>query len=311
MNLLKVSSSPHRVSGDTTQKLMLTVMIALCPSLIAATVLFGYRAVVLTAITVASCVAFEFLFRKLLRRENTVSDLSAVVTGIILAFNLPPTLPYWMAVIGAFVAVVITKEFFGGIGQNFANPALVGRIVLMLSFTNAMTTFVDPFTGTGADVVTSATPMAAEKGAYSLTDLLFGLHGGTIGEVCAIAILIGAVILIATKVISPIIPVCYIGSYFLCSLIAGQDALYMTLSGGLLFGAVFMATDYVTSPVTKMGKVVFAVGCGLLTFVIRSFGAMTEGVSFAILIMNLLVPLIERFTSPRPFGKLRKERAAK
>lgn len=307
MNLLKVSSSPHQVKGATTQKVMTAVIIALMPSLIAATVLFGYRAITLTLVTVFACVAFEFLFRKLLKRENRISDLSAVVTGLLLAFNLPVTLPYWMAVVGAFVAIVVAKEFFGGLGQNFANPAIVGRIVLMLSFTTAMTTFTEPFAG--ADAVTGATPLAAEKGVYSLTDLLLGLHGGVMGEVCAIAILLGGIFLIVTRIISPIIPLCYVGTYFVSSLLAGQDALYMTLSGGLLLGAFFMATDYVTSPVTKWGKVIFAVGCGLITFVIRSFASMTEGVSFAILIMNLLVPLIERYTVPKPFGYLRKERA--
>lgn len=311
MRLLKVSSSPHRASGTTTSNIMLTVIIALFPSLLAATLLFGYRAVILTAVTVASCVAFEYIFRKLLRRENTISDLSAVVTGIILALNMPVSMPYWMAVVGAFVAIVVAKEFFGGIGQNFANPAIVGRIVLMLSFTSAMTTYTSPVLTGDADAITSATPLAAEQGAYTLTDLFFGFHGGTMGEVCGVAIIIGFVILVVKQIISPIIPLCYVGSYFLFSLIAGQDALYLTLSGGLLFGAVFMATDYVTSPVTKLGRVIFAVGCGLITFVIRSFGAMSEGVSFAILIMNLLVPLIERVTQPRPFGKIKKERAAK
>lgn len=304
MNILKVSSSPHQVSGVTTKRIMFTVILALFPTLVAATVLFGYRVLTLTAVTVGSCVGFEYLFRKLLHRDNTIGDLSAVVTGLILAFNLPVGLPYWMAVIGAFVAIVVTKEFFGGLGQNFANPALVGRIVLMLSFTSAMTTFTAP--SFGVDAVTSATPLAAENGTYNLTQLFFGLHGGTIGEVCALTLLVGFVILVATRTITPVIPLCYVGSYFLCSLLAGQDALYLTLSGGLLLGAIFMATDYVTSPVTFKGRILFGVGCGLLTFVIRSFGAMTEGVSFAILIMNLLVPLIERVTLPKPFGATKK-----
>lgn len=301
MSMLKVSSSPNQVSGVTTRRIMLTVIAALCPSLIAAAVLFGYRAVILTGVTVFSCVAFEFLFRKLLHRENTVGDLSAVVTGLLLAFNLPSTLPYWMSVIGAFAAIVVTKEFFGGIGQNFANPAIVGRIVLMLSFTTAMTNFAEPFSA-GADAVASATPLAAEEGTYSLTELFLGLHGGTMGEVCSAAILLGGIILAATGTIAVSIPISYIGSYFLLSLVAGQDAVYMTLSGGLLLGAVFMATDYVTSPVTLKGRIIFGIGCGVLTFVIRTFGAMSEGVSFAILIMNLLVPLIERYTRTKPFG---------
>ncbi len=305
MNLLKVSGSPHQVSGVTTPRIMLTVIVALFPTLVASAVLFGYRALTLTAVTVLSCVGFEFLFRKLLRRDNTVGDLSAVVTGLILAFNLPVNLPYWMAVVGAFAAIVVTKEFFGGLGQNFANPALVGRIVLMLSFTSAMTTYVSP-AFSSVDAVTSPTPLAAGDGLYNLKDLFLGLHGGTLGETCALTLLIGLLILLVTKTVTPTIPLCYIGSYALFSLFAGQDALSMTLSGGLLLGAVFMATDYVTSPTTFWGRVLFGVGCGLLTFVIRSFGAMTEGVSFAILIMNLLVPLIERITPPVPFGVKRK-----
>lgn len=304
MNILKVSSSPHQVSGVTTRRIMFTVILALFPTLVAATVLFGYRVLTLTAVTVGSCVGFEYLFRKLLHRDNTIGDLSAVVTGLILAFNLPVGLPYWMAIIGAFAAIVVTKEFFGGLGQNFANPALVGRIVLMLSFTSAMNTFAVP--SFGVDAVASATPLAAEEGTYNLTQLFLGLHGGTIGEVCALSLLVGFVILVVTRTISPVIPLCYLGSYFLFALVAGQDALSLTLSGGLLLGAVFMATDYVTSPVTFKGRILFGVGCGLLTFVIRSFGAMTEGVSFAILLMNLLVPLIERVTLPKPFGTTKK-----
>ena len=310
MSLLKVSSSPHQVSGATTQKIMLTVIIALLPALIASAVLFGYRAVALTAVTTASCVLFEWLFDLIMKKPATVGDLSAIVTGMLLAFNMPVTLPYYMAVIGAFAAIVVAKMFFGGIGQNIANPAIVGRIVLTLSFASYMTNFTEPFKGYGADAVASATPLAAEKGVYSLTDLLLGNHGGTLGETCAIALLIGFVILVFTRVISPVIPCCFVGTYALCSLIAGQDVLYMTLSGGLLLGAIFMATDYTTSPVTFKGRIIFAIGCGLLTFVIRTFGSMTEGVSFAILIMNLLVPLIERYTVPKPFGTVKQKKEA-
>lgn len=315
MDILKVSSSPHQNAGLTTQKVMLTVLIALFPALAASTVLFGWKALALTAETVAACVGFEYLFRKLLHRDNTIGDLSAAVTGVILAFNLPATMmspsTWWMPLVGAFAAIVVTKEFFGGLGQNFANPAIVGRIVMMLSFTAAMTNFVTPaFT----DAVTSATPLAAEAGTYSLTDLLFGLHGGTLGETCAVALLLGLVILLVTKTISPIIPVCFIGTYFAAALIdtaSVTEALMLTLSGGLLFGAIFMATDYVTSPVTKWGRVIFAVGCGLLTFVIRRYAAMNEGVSFAILVMNLLVPHIERLTTPKPFGTVKEKKGAK
>ena len=310
MSLLKVSSSPHQASGATTQKIMLTVIIALFPALIASAVLFGYRAVVLTAVTTGACVLFEWLFNLILKKPATVGDLSAVVTGILLAFNMPVKVPYYMAVIGAFAAIVVAKMFFGGIGQNIANPAIVGRIVLTLSFASYMTNFTVPFKGYGVDAVASATPLAAEKGVYSLTDLLLGNHGGTLGETCAIALLIGFAVLVATRVISPVIPCCFVGTYALCSLIAGQDVLYMTLSGGLLLGAIFMATDYTTSPVTFKGRIIFAVGCGLLTFLIRTFGSMTEGVSFAILIMNLLVPLIERYTVPKPFGTVKPKKEA-
>lgn len=315
MSLLKVSSSPHQTSAVTTQRVMLTVLIALAPSLIAATVLFGWKAIALTAETVAACVGFEYLFRKLLHRSNTVADLSAVVTGVILAFNLPVTMfspdTWWMPLVGAFAAIVVTKEFFGGLGQNFANPAIVGRIVMMLSFTAAMTDYINPLL---TDAVSSATPLAAQKGSFSLTDLLLGLHGGTLGETCAVALLLGLAILLATRTVSPLIPACFIGTYFVAALLDTlnfTEALSLTLSGGLLLGAVFMATDYVTSPVTKGGRVIFGLGCGILTFVIRRYASMTEGVSFAILLMNLLVPHIERLTTPKPFGTAKKGVSAK
>lgn len=304
MEPLIVSNSPHLEGVRTTRRIMLDVIIALCPALVASVVLFGWRALLLTAVTVASCVLFEFAFRRLLRRPSTVGNLSAVVTGLLLAFNLPSTLPFWMAVIGAAVAIIVVKEFFGGIGQNFANPALVARIVLMLSFTAKMTSYVLTNFTSAPDTIATATPLAVAgtQQAVPLTDLLLGLHGGCLGETCVLALLAGGIYLLVRRVISPIIPLCYLGTVALCSFAAGQDVLYMLCSGGLVLGAFFMATDYVTSPVTPWGRVIFAVGCGLLTFVIRSFSSMAEGVSFSIVIMNLLVPHIERLTAPRPFG---------
>ncbi len=310
MSKLTVSSSPHFQSTRTTKGIMLDVIIALCPTLIASCVLFGLRSLSLTLVTVASCVLFEYLFRKILHKSNSTGDLSAIVTGMLLAFNLPSTLPYWMAVIGAAVAIIVVKEFFGGLGQNFANPALVGRIVLMLSFTAAMTTyFEDVSTGyarvAGVDVIATATPLAqyqaGETGA-TVTELLLGLHGGCIGETCAITLILGGIYLIIRRVIAPTIPLCFIGTVGLLSLISGQDAVYMMLSGGLLLGAIFMATDYVTSPVTTKGKIIFAIGCGVITFLIRSYAASVEGVSYAILIMNLLTPQIDKLTKNKPFG---------
>ena len=248
--------------------------------------------------------------KHLLKKPNTTGDLSAIVTGMLLAFNLPSTLPYWMAVIGAAVAIIVVKEFFGGLGQNFANPALVGRIVLMLSFTAAMTTyFGDVSTGyakvAGVDVIATATPLAEYQAGASqttITELLLGLHGGCIGETCAITLILGGIYLVVRRVIAPTIPLCFIGTVGILSLISGEDALYMMLSGGLLLGAIFMATDYVTSPVTNKGKIIFAIGCGVITFLIRSYAASVEGVSYAILIMNLLTPQIDKLTKNKPFG---------
>lgn len=307
---LIVSSSPHFQSKRTTHSIMLDVIIALCPALVASIILYGIRSLILTAVTVACCVLFEYLFRKAIGRDNSTGDLSAIVTGMLLAFNLPVTFPYWMAAVGAAVAIIAVKEFFGGLGQNFANPAMVARIVLMLSFTSQMTSyFDDTSTGfarvAGIDVVATATPLAQLQSGEiqtSITELLLGLHGGCLGESCAIALILGGIYLVVRRVISPTIPVCYIGTVGLLSLIAGQNALYMMLSGGLLLGAVFMATDYVTSPITTKGKIIFGIGCGIITFIIRSYAAGIEGVSFAIVIMNLLVPQIDKLTGNKPFG---------
>lgn len=304
-----LSPSPHLHSGSSTTAVMLDVIIALVPTLVASVFLFGWRSLAVTVVCVASCVASEFLARMILKREQTVSDLSAVVTGILLAFNLPPAMPLWQAALGGVVAIVVVKQMFGGIGHNFVNPALVGRIVLMASFPAAMTTYTFP-AWMGVDSVTTATPLAATANSYSIPSLFFGTYGGALGETCAAALLLGGAYLVVRRVIAPTIPLVYMGSAFVLAwLIEGSahTALCQILSGGLVLGAVFMATDYTTSPITPVGKVIYALGCGVLTVVIRQWGSLPEGVSFAIVIMNILVPLIERFTYALPFGEKRGE----
>lgn len=301
---LKITSSPHLHGGDTTQTIMLDVLIAMIPAAIMSWWLFGFRALAVELVCVASCVASEYLCCLVLKKASTVGDLSCMVTGLLLAFNLPATLPLWQAALGGVVAIVVAKMMFGGIGQNFVNPALLGRIVLMSSFAESMTTWTEPRV---ADVVSSATPLAAaangDAASYSLWELVFGLHAGCLGETCAVALLMGGVYLVIRKVITPLVPLTYIGTVFVLMWILGENPVYQILSGGLMLGAIFMATDYVTSPVSKAGKAVFAVGCGLLTVLIRVYGSLPEGVSFAILLMNILTPLIERVVKPVPFGK--------
>ena len=323
---LTVSASPHMRSKETTTGIMLDVILALIPALIMCVVYFGLRALVLTAVCVVSCVVFEYISRIVMKRNNTIGDLSAVVTGLILAFNLPATLPFWMAVIGSLIAIVVVKQMFGGIGQNFVNPAMTARIILMTSFPTAMAKWVVPFTDTwSADAVTSATPMAtlatlkpldvsaAADALPSLTDMLIGKHGGSMGEVCSIALIIGGLYLIARKVISPIIPFTFIGTVAVFMFLTGKGNMdfvaYELLGGGLMLGAFFMATDYSTSPINKKGKIIFGIGCGLITSVIRIFGSLPEGVSFSIILMNILVPHIENMTTPKPFGAVKEKKA--
>lgn len=333
--MLTVSASPHKRTADTTRGIMLDVILALVPALILSVVLFGPRALLVTVVSVAACVLFEFLARKVMKRSMTIGDLSAVVTGILLAFNLPSTIPLWMVVIGDAVAIIVVKQFFGGIGQNFVNPALVGRIVLMASFPVQMSDYPAPFAWRMPEVaaVTSATPLAQFSDVYgaenlqsamdaaglpSLLDMLFGVRGGCLGETCAIALLLGFVYLLIRRVISPTIPLVYVGTVAVIMLIAGKGNLefvaYQLLSGGLLLGAIFMATDYTTSPVNFKGKLLYALGCGLITALIRIFASLPEGVSFSILLMNILVPHLDRLTTPKPFGtrkeKKRKKEAA-
>ncbi len=306
---LLVTPSPHIKSAVTTQKVMGVVIISLLPAVIASVIIFGLRAVAVIAVTVASAVIFELLTRKLMKRPNTTADLSAVVTGVILALNLPVTIPLWMAAIGSFIAIVIVKQLFGGLGQNFANPAIVARIVLIISFGEAMTTWAKPFYYKEADLVTSATPL--ETGAATYKELFLGTIGGSLGETCALALLIGGLLLIFTRVISPTTPVAFIGTVALLTFVSGGDALYQVLSGGLLLGAFFMATDYVTTPITSKGKIIFGVGCGIITFAIRQWGALPEGVSYSILLMNILTPYIDMISKTKPVGAKKKAKEAK
>ncbi len=303
MNNFLIEPSPHIKSAASTQKIMLHVIIALFPAVVAGTIIFGLRALLLVVLCATFCVLSEYIFNVIAKREQTISDLSAVVTGIILGLNLPVGLPVYMAAIGSAVAIIIVKQFFGGIGQNFANPALTARIVLMLSFTSYMTSWAVPFHYTDkVDAVASATPLAMESNFPSYLDMFLGLRGGCIGETCIAAILLGGIYLISLRIINPVTPVAFIGTVALCSYLSGNDVLMEIMSGGLMFGAFFMATDYATTPLTTKGKFIFAVGCGLITFVIREFGSYPEGVSYAVLIMNILTPQIDKITMNRPFG---------
>lgn len=315
MNKLFVESSPHIRSAWTTQKIMLNVIIALCPALIMSTYIFGIKALLLTVICCASCVLLEFLFNKVTKREDTISDLSAVVTGMLLAFNLPVDLPIYMAIIGCFVAIVIVKCLFGGIGQNFANPAITARIVLMMSFAGSMTKWTAPFSWKdGVDATVSATPLAADT-LPELSDMFLGFRAGCLGETCIAALLLGGLYLMFIGLIRPATPVCFIGTVALLSFLYGgcdvNFMLYQLMSGGLILGALFMATDYATTPLTAKGKIIFGVCCGLITFAIRQFASMPEGVSFSILVMNCLTPLIDRFTAPKALGAVKPKKEGK
>ncbi|MBR2042532.1 MAG: RnfABCDGE type electron transport complex subunit D [Oscillospiraceae bacterium] len=313
-NNLIVSVSPHVHGKRTTTNVMLDVVIALLPAAIAGVVIFGMNAAILCAVCVASCVLFEFLFTKLCHRPTTIGDLSAVVTGLILAMNLPATLPVWQAVVGSFVAIVITKCLFGGIGCNFANPAITARVVMLIAFTGTMAAAVPPKSAE-VDVATYATPLSvlpqggdavsAFMESTSLMDMFLGVRGGALGETCAAGLLLGGIYLVVRKVITWHTPVVFIGAVFAFAYLITGDmtlALYYTLSGGTFIGAIFMATDYVTSPSTAKGKIVFALGCAIITTLIRFYGSYPEGVSFSILFMNILNPYIDKWTMKKPFG---------
>ena len=334
MKNLRVSCSPHIVSPANTQRIMLDVIIALCPAVIAMVLLYGFYPLFLTVLSVATAVFCEWAFNLVTRRPQSVRDLSAVVTGIILALNLPPVVPFYVPIVGAAFAIVIVKMLFGGIGRNFANPAITARIFLMLAWTGVMTQFVSPIDlSDGAnlfayfnqgvsislpDAITTATPLQNVKDAISsganpaeglsALDMFLGRIGGSAGEVSALAVLIGGVYLAVRRVIDVKIPVLYIGStalftaiFFADSGYAGEYVWTYLLGGGLMFGAFFMATDYATSPKTPVAVVIYGVGLGLLTVIIRKFGTMNEGVSFAILLMNIVTPLLEKIKR-KPFG---------
>ena len=305
-DLYHVSSSPHVRSKDTTERIMHYVIIALLPTILFGIYNFGYRALILILVTIASCVASEWIFNKIVHKKQTINDLSAVVTGLLLALNLPATLPWWEAVLGGVFAIVVVKCMFGGLGQNFMNPALGARCFLLIAFAANMTNFtIDSYTG--------ATPLAAMRNGdpVNTMDMLIGRTAGTIGETSAIAILIGAIFLILMGVIDLRIPASYIITFIVFMLLFsghGADWTYITAQlcgGGLMLGAFFMATDYVTSPITPMGQIIFGICCGIFTGLFRCFGANAEGVSFAIILSNILVPMIEKYTVPRAFGMVK------
>jgi len=310
---LIVSAAPHVNNPVDTAVIMRDVVIALVPALIWSVYVFGFRALVLTLVSVAACVFFEWAIRKIMGRDaSTVGDWSAIVTGVILAFNVPASLPYWMIIVGAFVAIVIVKQLFGGLGQNFANPAIVARIALFVGFAGQMAVWtITPKMSTvitaaaGLDATSGATPLAlAAKGLEvpSYLDMFLGRINGSMGEISALCLLIGGIYLVIRKVISPAIPVSFIASVFVFALVFGLDPVFAILSGGVMLGAIFMATDYVTSPITTVGRIIFGIGCGLFTMLIRKYGAYPEGVSFAILLMNILTPHIDNLTKVKING---------
>ena len=305
-DLYHVSSAPHVRAKDTTSRIMLYVIIAMLPAALFGIYNFGLRALLLILVTVASCVASEWIFNKIVHKKQTIGDLSAVVTGMILALNLPVNLPIWEAIVGGVFAIVIVKMLFGGLGQNFMNPALAARCFLLIAFAKDMTNFV-------TDTYTGATPLAAMRNgeAVNTMDMLIGRTAGTIGETSVIALIIGAIFMILMGVIDLRIPASYIVTFAVFMMLFGGhgvDANYITAqlcAGGLMFGAFFMATDYVTSPITPRGQILFGICCGIFTGIFRCFGANAEGVSFSIILSNILVPLIEKYTVPRAFGQVK------
>lgn len=323
---LTLSSSPHVHSPITTHEIMRDVLIALAPAMVGGICFFGFRALMVTLVSAAACVFFEWGYCKIMKKPSTVHDLSAVVTGVLLAFTCPVTIPYWTIILGDLFAIVIVKQLFGGIGKNFLNPALAGRAFLF-SWPVIMSTWVKPgfenapgLLGT-ADAVTAATPLAAMHQYImpedSLTAMFFGGIGGCIGETSALLLLIGFVYLLVRRVISPRIPLVYLGTVAILAFLfpmgnARVDWVGAQLfSGGLMLGAIFMATDYVTSPVTKLGQLIYAVGCGCLTILLRYFGGYNEGVSYAILVMNACVVMLDKVGVPTKFGAPKKEAVKK
>ena len=331
---LIATSNPHIRSSETTRSIMLDVIIAMVPALVWSVFCFGLKALTLTVVSVLGCVFWEWLYRKLMKKPQSIGDLSCVVTGMLLAFVCPVHMPYWMIIIGDFFAIVVVKQLFGGIGKNFLNPALAGRAVLLASYAGTMTSWVDPaagkaaIIGSNADVVTTATPLAIMKtgdfaelmATYGVDKMFIGQIPGSLGEVSAVALLIGGAYLIWRKVINWQTPVAYIATVAVLTFLFPKQGtglewmLYSVFGGGLFLGAFFMATDYATSPVTKKGQLIFGIGCGLFTVLIRYFGSYNEGVCYSIMVMNLLVALIDKYTKPTRFGVVKsdkKEAAAK
>ena len=320
---LIASSSPHIRSNENTRSIMLDVIIAMLPALFWAIYNFGFKALISVAVSVVACLFWEWLYRKLLKKPQSIGDLSAVVTGMLLAFVCPPELPWWALIIGAFFSIVVVKQLYGGIGCNFLNPALAGRAILLASYATAMTTWSLP-TSKVDTVVSTATPLAIMKEGtvekftelttnYSVADMFIGRVGGSLGEVSALALLLGFVWLLVRKVISWHTPVAFIGTVAILTLISApagidnvQYMLYNVFGGGLMLGAIFMATDYATSPVTKPGQLIFGVGCGLLTCFIRRFGSYPEGVCYSILIMNCTTWLLDKYVRPTIYGAAKK-----
>lgn len=299
MEKLISAVSPHITSKRNTQSIMLDVVIALFPSGIASAIIFGLRSLLVIGVCVLVCILSEYIFEKICKRDNTIGDLSAVVTGLLLAYNLPVSIPLWQAAIGSFFAIVVVKQLFGGIGQNFANPAITARIFMLVAFSQTMTTWTFP------DASSSATPLKLmTDGNFSslpsYLDMFLGLRGGCLGETCILALLAGGIYLIARRVISWHTPVAFIGTVFVMSFLLDKEPVYQLMSGGLIIGAFFMATDYATTPSTKWGKIIFGIGCGLITILIRFWGSYPEGVSFSILLMNIFTPYISRITRRKP-----------
>ena len=324
MDNLVVSASPHIRDKTTTSSIMRDVLIALVPSFVASNILFGLRSALIVAVCVVTCLLCEWLFEKIMKWPNTLGDLSAAVTGVLLAFNLPVTIPIWQAVLGSAIAIVVVKQIFGGIGKNFANPAVTARVVMFLAFSVTMTNWVTPdgalstmaatsdaVSAATSDAVSSATPLALITNGNidalpPIKDMLFGLRGGALGETCSLALLIGGIYLLVRKVITWHIPVAFLVTVFGLTAALGMQPVYQMLSGGLLLSAFFMATDYVTSPSTGVAKLIFGFGCGCITVLVRAFGNYPEGVSYAILLMNILVPLITLATRRMPLGGVKK-----
>ena len=309
---LIVSSSPHILDNDTTRNIMLDVIIALLPATVAALYYFKTNAAIIILLSVLSAVVSEAIYQKATNQPVTINDLSAVVTGLLLAFNLPASAPWWMPIFGSAFAIIIVKQFFGGVGQNFMNPALAARIFLTISYTGRMTSWVSP----GVDAMSTATPLDFVKGvnhvpsgAPKLVDMLFGNTGGSLGETSAILLILGGIYLVYRGVISIKIPAIYISTVAIATLLFGNFdinfMMYHLLAGGLMLGAFFMATDYASAPITPKGRIIFALGCGILTSVFRLYGGYPEGVGFSILLMNIASPLIEKYTKPRVFGEVK------